>query len=127
MREKKMTEYEKQAKKLWGDTPAYKEYEEKTKGYSQEDHKAIAYDMMEIFSEFSAIKDQSAASDEAQALVRKLQDFITAHYYTCTEEIFAGLGKAYGSGGEFTHNINAAAGEGTAEFAAKSIKAFCRK
>ncbi len=37
-----MTEYEKQAKKLWGDTPAYKEYEEKTKGHTQEDHNVIA-------------------------------------------------------------------------------------
>ena len=84
----------------------------------------IADDMMAIFSEFGAIKDQSAASDEAQALVRKLQAFITAHYYTCTDEILASLGEAYGSGGEFTKNINAAAGEGTAEFAAKAIKVF---
>ena len=42
MRVKNMTEYENQAKKLWGDTPAYREYEEKTKGYTQEDHKSIA-------------------------------------------------------------------------------------
>ena len=122
-----MTEYENQAKKLWGDTPAYREYEEKTKGYTQVDHKAIANEMMSVFVEFSAIKDQSAASDEALALIRKLQCFITAHYYTCTDEILASLGEAYGSGGEFTKNINAAAGEGTAEFAAKAIKSYCRK
>lgn len=122
-----MTEYEKKAKKLWGDTAAYKEYEEKTKDYTQEDHKVIADDMMSIFGELGAIKDQSASSDEAQALVRKLQNFITIHYYTCTDEILAGLGEAYGSGGEFTKNINAAAGEGTAEFAARAIKSYCGK
>lgn len=116
-----MTEYEKKAKKLWGDTPAYREYEEKTKAYTQEDHKAIADRMMAIFGEFGAMKDRPAASDDAQALVRKLQDFITEHYYTCTDEILASLGEAYGSGGEFTKNINAAAGEGTAEFAARAI------
>ena len=44
-----MTEYEKQAKKLWGDTSSYKEYEEKTKGYTQEDHNVIADEMMAIF------------------------------------------------------------------------------
>jgi len=120
-----MTEYEDQAKKLWGDTPAYREYEEKTKGYTSEDHKAIANEMMTVFGEFGAIKDQSAASDKAQALVRKLQGFITAHYYTCTDEILASLGEAYGSGGEFTKNINAAAGDGTAEFASEAIKAYC--
>ena len=75
-----MTEYEKQAKKLWGDTPAYREYEEKTKEDTQEDHKEIANEMMAVFGELSAIKKQSSASDEAQALVRKLQGFITAHY-----------------------------------------------
>ena len=122
-----MTEYENQAKKLWGGTPAYREYEEKTKGYTQADHKAIANEMMSVFVEFSAIKDQYPASDEAQALVRKLQDFITAHYYTCTDVILSGLGEAYESGGEFTKNINAAAGEGTAEFAARAIKAYCGK
>ena len=102
----KMNEYEKQAKTLWGDTPAYKEYEEKTKGYTQEDHKAIADELMAIFSEFGTIKDQAADSAPARAL---------------------GLGEAYGSGGEFTRNINAAAGEGAAEFAAGAIKAYCGK
>ena len=32
-------------------------------------------------------------SAEAQALVIKLQSYITANYYTCTDEILAGLGK----------------------------------
>ena len=44
-----------------------------------------------------------------------------------TDEFLAGLGEAYGSGGDFTKNINAAAGEGAAEFAAKAIKSYCRK
>lgn len=122
-----MNEYEKQAKTLWGDTPAYREYEEKTKGYTQEDHKAIADDLMAIFKEFGKIKDQAADSAAASALVVKLQDFITDHYYTCTDEILAGLGEAYGNGGEFTRNINVAAGEGAAEFAAGAIKAYCGK
>ena len=50
------------------------------------------------------------------------------HIYTNllnTDEILSGLGTMYGSGGEFTQNINEAAGEGAAEFAAAAIKAFC--
>ncbi|MBQ5437653.1 MAG: TipAS antibiotic-recognition domain-containing protein, partial [Firmicutes bacterium] len=58
-------------------------------------------------------------------LVRKLQAFITENYYTCTDEILAGLGKAYGAGGEFTKNIDGRAGEGTAAFAAKAVEAWC--
>ena len=123
----KIDTYEKQARELWGDTPAYKEYEEKAKGRTAEDQDRIAADMMAIFCELGQIKDQPADSDKAQKLVKKLQGFITDHYYTCTDEILAGLGEAYGCGGEFTKNINAAAGEGSAEFAAEAISIYCNK
>ena len=33
----------------------------------------------------------------------------------------------YGAGGEFTANINAVGGPGTAEFAAKAIAAYCKE
>ena len=121
----KLDTYEKQAKELWGDTPAFKEYEEKAKGRTPGDQSRIAAEMMAIFCELGQIKDQPADSDEAQKLVTKLQDFITEHYYTCTDEILARLGEAYGCSGEFTTNINAAAGNGTAEYAADAIKAHC--
>ncbi len=42
-----------------------------------------------------------------------------------TNEILAELGQAYGSGGDFTRNINAAAGPGAAEFAAAAVRAYC--
>ena len=41
--------------------------------------------------------------------------------------ILAGLGQAYGSGGDFTRNINAAAGPGAAEFAAAAVGAYCER
>ena len=33
----------------------------------------------------------------------------------------------YGGGGEFTRNINAAGGDGTAEYAAEAIKEYCKE
>ncbi len=36
-----------------------------------------------------------------------------------------GLGKMYASGGEFTENIDKAAGSGTAVFVAKAIEIYC--
>lgn len=39
---------------------------------------------------------------------------------------FEGLGAMYASGGEFTENIDKAAGIGTAVFAAKAIEIYCR-
>jgi hypothetical protein len=58
-------------------------------------------------------------------LVRKLQDYITGHFYTCTDEILAGLGQLYAAGGAMTDNIDKAGGPGTAAFASAAISAYC--
>ena len=83
---------------------------------------------MAIFAEFAACKQSGAEadSDEAQALVAKLQAHITAKYYTCTDEILAGLGKMYACDERFKKNIDIY-GDGTAEFAADAIAAYTKK
>ena len=60
-------------------------------------------------------------------ILKKLQDFITEHFYTCTNEVLSGLGKMYAGGGEFTANIDAVGGEGTADFANKAIEVYCKE
>ena len=122
---KKIDEYSERAKAAWGTTQAYKEYEQKSKNRTKEQQDELNRQLMEIFAEFSAIQKEDPGSAEAQALVRKLQDFMTAHYYRCSKKILAGLGQMYGSGGEFTENINRATKEGTAEFTAKAIEIYC--
>ena len=84
--------------------------------------------MMAIFAEFAMCKNSGVSADsaDAQALVAKLQAHITTHYYTCTDEILAGLGKMYVADERFKKNIDKY-GEGTAEFAAEAIEAYCRK
>ena len=83
---------------------------------------------MAIFAEFATCKNsgESAYSDEAQALVAKLQAHITANYYTCTDEILAGLGKMYVADERFKKNIDKY-GEGTAEFVAERIRIYVEK
>ena len=120
----RLEEYERKAKEMWGDTEAYREYEKKTEGYSGEMIEKTAEDMLKIFAEFGKIQDKSPDSTEAQGLVRKLQAFITDNYYTCTDQILAGLGLMYAAGGEMTDNIDAAGGAGTAEFAAEAIRVY---
>ena len=122
---KKMDEYAEKAKKAWGDTPAYQEYEQKTKGRSKAEIMEVSRQMMDIFAEFGAVRNGDPASPEAQTLVRKLQDFISAHYYTCTNQILSGLGQMYAAGGEMTGNIDSCGGEGTAAFAGRAIEVFC--
>ncbi len=123
----KIDEYAEQAKASWGNTPQWKEYEQKKKE-AKEDFNAVGEQMMEeIFGEFGKIKEKDPGSKEAQDLVKKLQDFITEHFYTCTNEVLSGLGKMYAGGGEFTTNIDAVGGAGTAEFANKAIEVYCKE
>ena len=123
---RKIDEYAAQAKASWGTTPAYKEFEEKSKGRTKEDNLKIHQGMIDIFREFGAIRTADPVSDEAQAMVKKLQDYITENLYTCTKEILGGLGKMYGSGGDFTKNIDSIGGEGTADFASRAIEIYCK-
>ena len=120
--------YSAEARERWGDTSAYCEYEQKTKNYTKEKWAEANDGLMAIFAEFSACKSNvfAANSPEVQSLVVKLQEYITQNYYTCTNEILAGLGKMYVADERFKKNIDKY-GEGTAEFAATAIEVYCRK
>ena len=124
----KMDEYAREAKQQWGKTEAYKEFEEKTKDWTEDTAGGITAEMMAIFAEFGRIMSNGVApgSDDAQALVQKLRDYITEHFYNCTPQILAGLGQMYTGDGRFTENIDKAGGVGTADFAGKAIAVYCR-
>ena len=117
--------YSAEARDRWGDTPAYREHEQKTKNYTKEKWAEANDGLMAIFAEFATCKDNGASADsvEAQELVTKLQAHITANYYTCTDEILAGLGKMYVADERFKKNIDKY-GEGTAEFVAEGIRIY---
>ena len=123
-----MNRYETEARSRWGATAAYSEHEQKTKNYTKEKWAEANDGLMEIFAEFAACKNSGASADstEAQALVAMLQAHITANYYTCTDEILAGLGKMYVADERFKKNIDKS-GEGTAEFAAEGIRIYVEK
>ena len=120
-----MKNYETEVRERYGNTAAYREHEQKTKNYTKEKWAEANDGMMAIFAEFAACKQSGAEanSDEAQALVAKVQAHITANYYTCTDEILAGLGEMYVADERFEKNIDRY-GEGTAEFASKAIVVF---
>ena len=122
---KKIDEYSKRAKEQWGKTPEYKEFEEKSKDWTDEYQQGMLKDFMQIFVEFGEMKSMDPADEKVQLQVKKLQDYITEHFYNCTKEILSCLGKMYSGGGEFTENIDKAGGEGTAEFSATAIEIYC--
>ena len=120
-----MKSYETEARERYGNTVAYREHEQKTKNYTKEKWAEANDGLMAIFAEFAACKASGASADsaEARALVAKLQAHITANYYTCTDEILAGLGKMYVADERFKKNIDKHE-EGTAEFAAEGIRIY---
>lgn len=121
----KMEQYAAGAKAKWGGTPEFTEYERKYEGRSEDDKLDAGKGLMKVFEKFGEIRTGDPRSDEAQELVKELQDYISGNFYKCSKEVLSGLGKMYAAGGEFTENIDAAGGEGTAVFAAKAIEEYC--
>lgn len=122
---KKQEEYARQAKAAWGNTEAYREYEKKTGGKSTEQMQTSWAGLMDLFKDFGKLMDQAPESAAVQEQVKKLQAYITEHFYTCTKEILKGLGAMYAAGGEMTENIDRASRPGTAVFAAEAIQVYC--
>ncbi len=111
----------------WGSTKAYQEYEQKAAARDAEDHGKLAKALMTMFSELGGLKHLSPDSDEVQKKISALQQFITDHYYLCTDEILGGLGELYRCDERFQKNIDRAGGDGTAEFVSQAISAYCAR
>ena len=120
-----MNDYKIESRSCWGNTDAYREHEQKTKNYTKEKWTEVNDGLMAIFAEFASVKDSGMSADsiEAQSLVAKLQTHITVNYYTCTDEILAGLGKMYVADERFKKNIDKY-DEGTAEYVSMAISHY---
>ena len=120
--------YQAEAKEKWGNTDAYKEYEEKSKDYSNDKKNDLASTLDHIMEEFAVCMKSGAepSSDEAQVLVKTLQNHISENYYHCTKDILAGLGQMYVLDERFKNNIDKHA-EGTAEFICNAIEVYYRE
>ena len=122
---KKIDEYSKRAKEQWGKPPEYKEFEEKAKNWPDEEQQGMMSDFMQIFAEFGQMMTLDPADEKVQLQVKKLKDYISEHFYSCSNEILGCLGKMYAGGGEFTENIDKVGGSGTAVFTSKAIELYC--
>ena len=120
-----MNNYDIEVKERFGNTDAYKEYEQKTADYTKGKWQDVTDGLMAVFTKFAECKKNgnTADSNEAQALVKGLQDYITDNYYTCTNEILVGLGQMYVTDERFKTNIDKN-GNGTAEFVSKAIEYY---
>ncbi|MDE5576530.1 MAG: MerR family transcriptional regulator [Oscillospiraceae bacterium] len=117
--------YKAEVKEKWGSTKAYEEYEARTSDKSPAELEDTARKLMEIFADIGTVKHLAPDSKEAREKISGLQKFITDNYYTCTDEILCGLGQMYVGDKRMKRNIDKAVGDGTAEFAAKAVSAYC--
>lgn len=123
---KQIDEYAKEAKETWGKTAAYKEFEKKSKDRTMENQQKINVEFMQVFSEFGQMMELDPKENKVQAQVKKLKDYITDHFYTCTDEILKGLGQMYTADERMKESIDKAGGEGTAEYVKKVIDFYCK-
>lgn len=123
----KIDDYIAKAREYWGDTAAFKEFEEKNADRTSEENVGINTELMKIFAQFGGMKDMDPASPKVQKQVKKLQDYITDKFYKCTNTILSSLGHAYSAEGEMNRNIDKAGGKGTGEFVDKAIQIYCSK
>ena len=121
-----MNGYDLEVKQRFGNTDSYKEYTEKTANYTKDKWNDINDGLNAVFAKFSECMNNgnTADSDKAQTLVKQLQDQISENYYTCTNEILAGLGKMYIADERFKSNIDKN-GIGTAQYVSEAIIIYC--
>ena len=119
--------YKEEAQRRWGHTEAYQEFEENMRNIPVEQLSSPAERINEILAEFAVCLEHGAApdSEEAQNLVKELQDHITENFYTCTREILSGLGQMYVADERFLNNIDKHA-PGTAAFISNAIEIYCK-
>lgn len=103
-----LEEYAKEAKERWGGTDAYKESEHKTAQYTKQDWERINATSSDIYIKIADLMDAGAdpGDPEVQAQTRRWYNHITDSFYTCTPEIFRGLGEMYVADHRFTENID---------------------
>ena len=120
-------QYKAEAKQRWGNTDAYREYEEKSKAQSKNSQQSATDGLDAIFAEFAQCMKNGEAADStaAQALVKKLQQHITDNFYTCTKAILAGLGQMYVQDERFQENIDKH-DIGTAAFVSAAIAHYAK-
>ena len=122
----RMEAYAAQAKEKWGNTEAYREFEEKNRGQNAQQQRDKGEELMAYFTRLGTMRHLTPEHEDVQAWVKELQSFISQHYYSCTNQILQSLGMMYAGGGEMTENIDRAGGKGTGEFACKAIEIYCR-
>ncbi|RST74386.1 MerR family transcriptional regulator [Siminovitchia acidinfaciens] len=114
--------YEKEARERWGDK-AVDQSNAKLAGMSEEEQKAMGEKMNAIYRELAALRQESPASEEAQAAIKEWYDFLNSNFGSYSLDAFKGLGQMYVADERFTKNIDKF-GKGLAQFMCEAMGVF---
>ncbi len=125
--DKKINQYSKEIKSKWGSNEVYREYLNWSRNMSAFEKKRIQNDFLEFFKEFGKLRGEDVGSNIVQAKVKEFQDFITANFYRCDNNMLLNLSKMYTFGSENSRFIDSIGGSGTASFVKEAIFIFISK
>ena len=122
--EEHQQKYAKETEQKYGNSDAYKESMRRTASYKEEDWKRIKASIDNIYRRLVAAMPKGPKDEEVQSIIAEHRQHITDNYYTCTIDIYRGLGDMYVNDPRFTKNIDKAQA-GLAAFFREAIHAYC--
>lgn len=120
------TQYAEEARQRWGGSQEYQESVRRTKHYTKADWAAFKAEMAEITVALAALMDRDPADPDVQEQVRRWHQFIDDRCYTCSTEVFRGLGELYVADERFTATYDKAR-PGMAGFMQAAMNVYCDK
>lgn len=117
-------QYEEEARQRWGHTPAWAESQRRARKYTPDDWRAIQQECREIDQGTAALLDRSPADPEVQGWIQRHHRQINDRFYTCTPEMYRGLGDLYVQDPRFTARYEEIK-PGMARFMQAAIQAYC--
>lgn len=115
-------EYTARARALYDKTETYQEYHQRFLALNQAERDQVDRDMEALLASFGAHLGESPESPGVQALVERLQAFLSEHFYECTPAILRSLANMCDGGGSVTENLDALGGPGTALLIAGALR-----
>ncbi|RPF53237.1 MerR family transcriptional regulator [Aquisalibacillus elongatus] len=107
--------YKDEVKEKYGHTDAYKQSQERTAKYTEQDWKTIQEKSNSIYSRLAELMEHDPSHNDVQNVIGEWHSLINDYFYECPREMFKGLGDMYVSDERFTKNIDQY-GQGLAKF-----------
>lgn len=122
--EKQMAAYQAEAEERWGHTDAWKQSQERMKGYTKADYQALKEDMAALWQAYADVMDRGPESPEAQACAERQFRMFNEKFYDMGPEMYRNLASMYGEDERFAANYDKVR-PGLAVFVRDTIHVYC--